>query len=48
MGASYRLVDAGSANGTVVNGERVVDHVLTDGDAIRMGSVEFVFRIGPP
>lgn len=45
LGTSFRLIDAGSVNGTVVNGSRVVDHVLDDGDVIRMGDVELRFRI---
>lgn len=47
LGTSFRLVDAGSANGTVVNGTRVVDHLLDDGDVIRMGDVEMTFRVQP-
>jgi hypothetical protein len=44
-GNSFRLVDLGSANGTVVNGNRVAEHVLVDGDIIRLGDVELMFRI---
>jgi len=44
-GSSFRLVDLGSANGTVVNGDRIVEHVLADGDVIRMGDVELTFHI---
>lgn len=47
-GDAYHLVDAGSANGTIVNGERVGDHILTDGDVIRLGSTELVFRSSAP
>ena len=45
IGSSFRLVDLGSANGTVVNGTRIVEHALVDGDVIRMGDVELIFRI---
>jgi hypothetical protein len=45
VGRSFRLVDVGSANGTVVNGEHVTEHVLSDGDVIRLGSVELTFRL---
>jgi DNA-binding SARP family transcriptional activator len=43
-GGSYRLVDTGSANGTVVNGSRVAEYSLVDGDVIRVGDVEMTFR----
>jgi pSer/pThr/pTyr-binding forkhead associated (FHA) protein len=48
LGRSFRIVDVGSANGTVVNGEHITDHVLTDGDVIRLGSVELTFRVRQP
>jgi len=38
------LVDKGSTNGTRVNGERVVQHVLQDGDEVRLGDVVLVYR----
>ena len=34
----YKLVDLGSMNGTTVNGVRVREHVLVDGDEIVIGS----------
>ena len=41
----YRLFDLGSANGTFVNDQKVADPVvLKDGDRVRFGEVEFVFR----
>ena len=46
LGRSFRLVDLGSANGTVVNGEHVIEHLLSDGDIIRLGGVEMTFRVG--
>lgn len=40
----YTVFDVGSANGTYVNGEKVVDpRTLQNGDVIRFGDVEFVF-----
>ena len=30
----YRVVDLGSMNGTLVNGTRISEHVLRDGDEI--------------
>lgn len=39
---TYRLQDLGSTNGTLVNGERVTDVLLSDGDKIEIG--EHLFR----
>jgi HD-GYP domain-containing protein (c-di-GMP phosphodiesterase class II) len=39
--------DLGSTSGTYVNGQRVVEHVLLDGDLIRLGrarGIEFIFH----
>ena len=33
----YRVVDLGSTNGTLVNGTRVAEHALRDGDEIVVG-----------
>ncbi len=35
----YRLVDLGSRNGTFVNGRRIEEAVLNDGDRIQMGTL---------
>jgi SARP family transcriptional regulator, regulator of embCAB operon len=43
-GTTYRLVDMGSANGSVVNGGRVAEHELADGDEIRLGGVTMTFH----
>ncbi len=43
----YLLVDAGSANGTVVDGKRVREHLLSNGDVIRIGDTAIEFRLGP-
>ena len=34
----YRVVDLGSMNGTLVNGTRISEHVLRDGDEIVIGA----------
>jgi hypothetical protein len=41
----YSITDLGSQNGTFVNGQRVTEKALTDGDTIDVGSVQFVFRM---
>jgi hypothetical protein len=43
---AYVLVDLGSTNGTLVNGEPVSEHALTDGDRITIGSTILEFRRG--
>lgn len=40
-GGQLELVDVGSSNGSWVNGERVDECVLDDGDELRFGSVAF-------
>jgi len=43
----FAVNDLRSTNGTLVNGERVLDsHFLRDGDVIRIGGTEMVFRLG--
>ena len=44
---NYILKDLGSGNGTLVNGQRVGETTLRDGDTIRLGETELVFRISP-
>lgn len=46
-GTTYRLIDTGSANGTVVNGQRIAEHQLADGDEIRLGGVTMTFHESP-
>jgi pSer/pThr/pTyr-binding forkhead associated (FHA) protein len=41
---THVLVDLDSANGTFVNGQRVRQHVLRDGDEIRIGSSRITFH----
>jgi hypothetical protein len=40
----YVLRDLGSENGTLVNGESITEHPLTDGDHLQFGSVGFLFH----
>ena len=40
---AWRLVDAGSLNGTYVNKQRVTESVLQDGDEVQVGKYRFVF-----
>jgi hypothetical protein len=42
----YVLRDLNSENGTYVNGEKVKDRPLADGDRVQIGTVRFVFRAG--
>ncbi len=41
---SHTIYDLGSSNGTFVNGRRVSEAVLQDGNEVRFGSVSFVYR----
>ncbi|MEX2119027.1 MAG: FHA domain-containing protein [Pirellulales bacterium] len=41
---AWRVRDAGSRNGTFVNGQQVDQAVLADGHHLRVGSTEFAFR----
>ncbi|MFO0894206.1 MAG: ATPase, T2SS/T4P/T4SS family [Phycisphaerales bacterium] len=41
--AGWRVRDLGSRNGTRVNGQRVEEHHLANGDVVRVGSVELRF-----
>lgn len=38
--------DLDTSNGTLVNGQRVTEHVLADGDTIRIGDARLVFKAG--
>lgn len=40
----YVLTDLGSTNGTFVNGKRIAEKTLKDGDKIGIGKVSLVFR----
>ena len=43
-GNDYFLTDLNSSNGTFVNGERVDEHALTDGDKIQIGDCVLQFQ----
>src|SRR3989442_3202321 len=43
-GSDYKLRDLNSTNGTRVNGMRIVETKLHNGDAVRLGSVEVRFE----
>lgn len=43
---AYLLRDLQSQNGTYVNGQRVAEHVLAEGDRVRVGNIELVFHYG--
>lgn len=48
-GPRYQLVDAGSANGTFINGKRLTaPHVLSDRDLIGLGAATAVLRFVDP
>jgi pSer/pThr/pTyr-binding forkhead associated (FHA) protein len=43
-GAAWVAEDLGSRNGTLVNGQRVQRQGLKDGDLLRVGGTEMIFR----
>jgi EAL domain-containing protein (putative c-di-GMP-specific phosphodiesterase class I) len=45
-GDTYRVRDLDSTNGTFVNGERIEEATLTDGDILMIADVEFTFFSG--
>jgi uncharacterized RDD family membrane protein YckC len=47
-GGQFFLRDCSSANGSVVNGDRVSERVLRDGDLVAIGSMRLLFREEPP
>jgi hypothetical protein len=46
VGDAYEIADLGSTNGTEVNGQRIRETSLVDGDVIGMGTTELVFERG--
>jgi EAL domain-containing protein (putative c-di-GMP-specific phosphodiesterase class I) len=43
-GKHYRIKDLGSTNGTLVNGKKVAEALLADGDLLTFADAEFCFR----
>lgn len=41
----YVLVDLKSSNGVIVNGKKIEEHHLQDGDVVGVGSYQFCFRL---
>ena len=46
LDAGYRLTDLGSTNGTYVNGVRVKEHTLQDGDRVQIGKALLKYLAG--
>lgn len=46
QGTAHRIVDLGSTNGTFVNGSRVKEHELRDGDRVQIGKVLLKYLAG--
>ena len=44
-GDDFVITDLASANGTFVNGETIIDHILRPGDEIRIGGQVLTFRV---
>ncbi len=44
----YLLRDLGSENGTYVNGERIQEQILAEGDRVQIGTIRFVFSTSMP
>ena len=43
----YSLRDCNSSNGSMVNGDRVFEHTLRDGDVVAIGTARLLFRDDP-
>ena len=46
-GSAFRLIDLDSSNGTKINGQRINEHLLHDGDRFTIGKFQLVFRQEP-
>ncbi len=46
-GETYRLIDLDSSNGTKINGQRIKEYLLNDGDLFTIGRFQLVFRKEP-
>ena len=40
----YKIVDMGSPNGILVNGQRVKEHILADGDVVQVGIEKLIYK----
>ncbi|MBC8107785.1 MAG: FHA domain-containing protein [Anaerolineae bacterium] len=47
IGTTWVLTDLNSRNGTFLSHDRVTQHVLEEGDVLRIGRVRLCFRAGP-
>ena len=45
-GDTFVLTDLGSANGTLVHGQKIEQHILGDGDVFRVGPAQIIFKSG--
>lgn len=43
---SFSVFDLNSSNGTFLNGKRIAKSRISDGDSIRIGRVEILFKVG--
>jgi pSer/pThr/pTyr-binding forkhead associated (FHA) protein len=41
---AFTITDLNSGNGTIVNGKRITQSSLSDGDLIEIGEVRFTFK----
>src|SRR5215217_1644596 len=41
----WHVADAQSSNGTYVNNQKIDEAVLNDGNQLRLGTTEFIFRV---
>lgn len=44
QGTGFKVIDLGSTNGTLINGERIAERQLRDGDVIEFGAVKIRFE----
>ncbi|NVK22430.1 MAG: FHA domain-containing protein [Kangiellaceae bacterium] len=44
-GGKWKILNLLSSNGTIVNGEKITDRVLSFGDKIQVGQTEFLFTL---
>ncbi len=45
QGGQWKILNLLSSNGTIVNGEKITDRVLSFGDRIHIGHTEFLFTL---